>query len=313
MTTAPVRGAAPHSPRRGRRATSDRGAATIFLAPFFALFTLCMLAPVVYALVLSVFAEKRSGLGFDEDVETLFVGLENYSAVLTSPSFLEGFGRLGLYVVLYIPTMLGLALVLALLLDSAYARLTRLFQMLLFLPHVVPGVIAALIWTYLYTPGVSPILGALSGAGVELDLFGTTLIVPAVVNIAVWQWTGYNVIIVFTALQAVPRDVLEAASLDGAGGVRIAVGIKLPLVAGSVGVIGLFTAIGALQLFTEPSILAKATTTITPGWVPNMWAYDAAFNRLDQHQAASASLIIALIAGIVSFVITRLTSKGSRS
>lgn len=313
MTTASLGGATSRAPRRRRRATSDRGAAALFLGPFFALFALCMLAPVVYALVLSVFAERRSGLGFGGDAQTLFVGLENYVAVLTSASFLAGFGRLALYVVLYIPTMLGLALLLALLLDSAYARLARVFQVLLFLPHIVPGVIAALLWAYLYTPGVSPILGLLGGAGLEVDLFGTTLIVPAVVNIAVWQWTGYNVIIVFTALQAVSRDVVEAASLDGAGGVRIAVGIKLPLVAGSVGVIALFTAIGALQLFTEPSILAKATTTITPSWVPNMWAYDAAFNRLDQHQAAAASLVIALIAGAVSFAITRLTSKGART
>ncbi|WP_127472990.1 carbohydrate ABC transporter permease [Microbacterium sulfonylureivorans] len=297
-------------PRSRQGGTGGRTAA-IFLVPFFALFLFTMIAPLIYSVILSLFATKKSGLGFGASPETIFVGLENFVEVLSSQSFLAGFGRLAIYIVLYIPAMIGGALILALLLDSTAALLKRTFQLLLFLPHAVPGVIAALIWTYLYTPGVSPIVRALESGGISIDFFSAELVLPAIVNIAVWEWTGFNVIIIYTALQAVPREVLEAARVDGAGGVRTAIAIKLPLVAPALGVILLFTSIGSLQLFTQPAILSTASSAITPTYVPNMWAYDAAFNRLDLNQAAAASIIIAALAGVVSFFITRLNSKGA--
>ncbi|BCW63012.1 sugar ABC transporter permease [Arthrobacter sp. StoSoilB22] len=283
--------------------------AAIFLTPFFVLFMLCMIGPVVYSVVLSLFSEQKSGLGFGGAPQTTFVGITNYLQVLSSESFLQGFGRIGLYVVMYIPVMIGGAIVLALLLDALAARAKRLFQLLLFLPHAVPGVIAALIWTYLYTPGVSPVVQALENGGISLNFFSSELVLPAMVNIAVWQWTGYNVIIIYTALQAIPQEVLEAAVVDGAGQIRAAISIKLPLVLPALGVIVLFTSIGALQLFTEPSILYKAASSVTPGYVPNMWAYDAAFNRLDLNQAAAASIIIAALAAVVSYFVTRFNSR----
>ncbi|TQS91363.1 sugar ABC transporter permease [Arthrobacter sp. TS-15] len=283
--------------------------AAIFLTPFFVLFMLCMIGPVVYSVVLSLFSEQKSGLGFGGAPQTTFVGITNYLQVLSSESFLQGFGRIGLYVVMYIPVMIGGAIVLALLLDALAARAKRLFQLLLFLPHAVPGVIAALIWTYLYTPGVSPVVQALENGGISLNFFSSELVLPAMVNIAVWQWTGYNVIIIYTALQAIPQEVLEAAVVDGAGQIRAAISIKLPLVLPALGVIVLFTSIGALQLFTEPSILSKAASSVTPGYVPNMWAYDAAFNRLDLNQAAAASIIIAALAAVVSYFVTRFNSR----
>jgi len=270
---------------------------------------LCMIGPVVYSVVLSLFSEQKSGLGFGGAPQTTFVGITNYLQVLSSESFLQGFGRIGLYVVMYIPVMIGGAIVLALLLDALAARAKRLFQLLLFLPHAVPGVIAALIWTYLYTPGVSPVVQALGNGGISLNFFSSELVLPAMVNIAVWQWTGYNVIIIYTALQAIPQEVLEAAVVDGAGQIRAAISIKLPLVLPALGVIVLFTSIGALQLFTEPSILSKAASSVTPGYVPNMWAYDAAFNRLDPNQAAAASIIIAALAAVVSYFVTRFNSR----
>ncbi|GAA5095285.1 sugar ABC transporter permease [Microbacterium yannicii] len=301
--------------RSGRSATRRRSipgtggrSAAIFLIPFFTLFAITMIAPVVYAIGLSLFAEKRSGLGFG-DARVDFVGVGNYLDVLSNRTFLEGFGRLAIYCVLYVPTLLITALVLALLLDAAVTYARRAFQLLLFLPHAVPGVIAALIWAYLYTPGVSPIVKALASGGIEIDFLSVELVLPSMVNIAVWEWAGYNVIILFTALQTVPREILEAARVDGAGEIRTAFSIKTPLVWPALGVALLFTVIGSLQLFTEPKILSSATTAVTSTWVPNMWAYDAAFNRNNLPQAAAASIILALLAGVLSWAVTRFTSK----
>lgn len=305
---------APVIPARLKRTATGNGGRTaaLFLTPFFAVFFVAMVAPVIYSLYLSFFAERKSGLGFEDPVTT-FVGLENYVQVLQSETFLSGMLRLVGYCAMYIPLMVGGAVFFALLLDAGVARARKVFQLLVFLPHAVPGVIAALIWAYLYTPGISPLVKALESGGIQINFLDANMVLPSIVNIAVWEWTGYNVIILFTALQAVPKEILEAARVDGANEIRLSLAIKFPLILPALSVIMLFTMIGTLQLFTEPIILSKASSAITNTWVPNMWAYDAAFNRQNLNHAAAASIIIALLAGLLSYVVTRFSNKANKS
>ncbi|MFD8208211.1 carbohydrate ABC transporter permease [Streptomyces sp. NPDC059695] len=284
-------------------------AATLLLTPFFVLFTAVMVVPIGYAVWLSLFTEKQSGLGFG-GTETIFTGLDNYTAALGDRAFLEGFGVLFGYCLLYIPLLLAGALGLALLLDSALARARRFFQLALFLPHAVPGIIAALIWVYLYTPQLSPVVQAMEAGGVGFDFFSPEGTLPSVVNIALWEWLGYNMVIFYAALQAIDRSVIEAATVDGAGAWRIAFSIKVPLVKASLAMVALFTIIGSLQLFTEPLILNKGTgSAVTSTWTPNMYAYTAAFDRNDYGLAAAASVLLALTAALLSFAVTRLTGR----
>lgn len=278
------------------------------MAPFFVLFTGTLAIPMLYAAGLSLFREQRSGLGFG-GAELVFTGLGNYLGALSSAEFRGGFVVLAFYCLLYIPLMGGLAIGLALLLDSALARAKHLWQLALFLPHAVPGVIAALIWAYLYTPGLSPILKFLASGGIELQLLSQQLVLPSIVNIAVWEWTGYNVIIFFTALQAIDRSVLEAAQIDGASGWQVTRRIKVPLIRPAIGVVLLFTIIGSLQLFTEPVILSQATPAVSSTYTPNLFAYEAAFGRNDFGLAAAASVLLAGFAGLLSFLVTRWDSR----
>ncbi|GHH65972.1 sugar ABC transporter permease [Kitasatospora indigofera] len=290
------------------RTAGRRGAPALLLAPFMLLFTACTLIPIGYAVHLSLYTERRSGLGFGGTV-SVFTGLGNYTRALGDPAFREGFLAVAGYCLLYIPLMLGLSLLLALLLDSALARARRFFQLALFLPHAVPGIIAALIWMYLYTPEISPVVGALDTLGAQPDLLGNPL--PAVVNIALWEWAGYNMVIFYAALQAIPREVLEAARVDGAGALRTAFSVKIPLIRASLTMVGLFTVIGSLQLFTEPMILHGAAPAVTSTWTPNMYAYSAAFDRNDYGLAAAASVLLALTAAALSYAITRGGRAGS--
>lgn len=284
-------------------------AAAILLGPFFVLFTVAMVLPIGYAVWLSLFTEKQSGLGFG-GTETVFSGLDNYMAALGDRAFREGFVVLLGYCLFYIPLLLIGALALALLLDSALARARRFFQLALFLPHAVPGIIAALIWVYLYTPQLSPVVSAMESGGIGFDFFSPEGALPSIVNIALWEWLGYNMVIFYAALQAIDRSVLEAATVDGASSWRIAVGIKVPLIRASVVMVALFTVIGSLQLFTEPLILNKGTgSAVTSTWTPNMYAYTAAFERNDYGLAAAASILLALMAALLSFVVTRFTGR----
>ncbi|MFJ9695634.1 carbohydrate ABC transporter permease [Kitasatospora sp. NPDC101183] len=295
---------APGIRKRPRR--RQGGAAAVLLAPFLILFTLCSLIPIGYAVHLSLYTEHHSGLGFGGS-ETVFTGLGNYTRALGDPAFRSSFLTSAGYCLLYIPLMTGLALALALLLDSGLARARRFFQLALFLPHAVPGVIAALVWTYLYTPGISPVIDLLNSAGAHPDPLGSPL--PAVVNIAVWEWTGYNMVIFYAALQAVPREVLEAAVVDGAGALRTAFSVKIPLIRASVVMVSLFTLIGSLQLFTEPMLLHDASPGVVSTWTPGMYAYSAAFGRNDYGLAASSSVLLALAAAVLSYLVTRLARR----
>ncbi|MGW0560365.1 carbohydrate ABC transporter permease [Streptomyces sp. NPDC003016] len=289
--------------------TRTNAAAGVLLTPFFVLFILVTVVPIGYAVWLSLFTEKQSGLGFG-GTETVFGGLGNYTAALGDPAFREGFAVLLGYCVLYIPLMIGGALALALLLDSTLARARRFFQLVLFLPHAVPGIIAALIWVYLYTPQLSPVVDAMEAGGIGFDFFAPEGALPSVINIALWEWLGYNMVIFYAALQAVDRSVLEAATVDGAGSWRIAFSIKVPLIRASVVMVALFTVIGSLQLFTEPLIVNKGTgSSVTSTWTPNMYAYTAAFDRGDYGLAAAASVLLALTAALLSFTVTRFTGR----
>ncbi|WP_439656169.1 carbohydrate ABC transporter permease [Lentzea sp. HUAS TT2] len=283
-------------------------ACAVLMAPFFLLLVTVFLIPTGTAVWLSFFAADQPGLGFGPE-STVFVGLRSYVAVLSDPTFLNGLLTVVLYCLLYIPLMVVGALTLALLLDSGVAKLRSWMQMGLYLPHAVPGIIAALIWLYLYTPGLSPIIDLFAKADIQINFLGINTVLPSIVNIALWSNLGYNMVIFYAALQAVPREVLEASVVDGAGPVKQALRIKAPLVRGAIVTVGIFTLIWALQLFTEPVLLSQSTPMISARFSPSMYIYDAAFTRNNYGLAAAASVILLAFTVALSFGVTRWTNR----
>ncbi|MDL5205691.1 sugar ABC transporter permease [Streptomyces sp. ALI-76-A] len=301
---------APAPAHRARRAARRRrlAACGVLMAPFFALLVTVFLIPVGTAVHLSFFSDDQPGLGFGPE-RTVFVGLRSYVAVLTDPTFLGGLGTVALYCLLYIPLMVAGALVLALLLDSGVVRLRAWAQLGLFLPHAVPGIIAALIWLYLYTPGISPVIDLFARADITIDFLGVHTVLPSIVNIALWSNLGYNMVVFYAALQAVPREVIEASVVDGAGPVRTALQVKTPLVRASIVMVAMFTLIWALQLFTEPVLLSQSSPMINSRFSPSMYIYDAAFTRNNYSLAAAASVVLLLCTIALSYGVTRWTSR----
>ncbi|MEU8709734.1 sugar ABC transporter permease [Streptomyces sp. NPDC048565] len=296
----------------GRRTARRRelGACGVLMAPFFVLLVTVFLIPAATAVRLSFFSDDQPGLGFGPE-RTVFAGLRNYTAVLTDPTFLSSLGTVALYCVVYIPLMVIGALALALLLDSGVVRLRGTVQLALFLPHAVPGIIAALIWLYLYTPGISPVIDLLGRADLTVDFLGVHMVLPSIVNIALWSNLGYNMVVFYAALQAVPREVIEASVVDGAGPVRTALQVKAPLVRSSIVMVAMFTLIFALQLFTEPMLLSQSTPMISSRFSPSMYIYDAAFTRNNYGLAAAASVILLLCTIALSFGVTRWTNRAN--
>ncbi|MGI5460240.1 carbohydrate ABC transporter permease [Streptomyces sp. CA-249302] len=306
--------AAPAAARRTRKAARRRqlGACGALMAPFFALLVTVFLIPVGTAVYLSFHSDDHPGLGFG-NARTVFVGVRSYTAVLTDPTFLSGLGTVALYCLLYIPLMVLGSLALALLLDSGVVRLRASAQLGLFLPHAVPGIIAALIWLYLYTPGISPVIELFAKADITIDFLGLHTVLPSIVNIALWSNLGYNMVVFYAALQAVPREVIEAAVVDGAGPVRTALQVKTPLVRASIVTVAMFTLVWGLQLFTEPMLLSQSSPMINSRFSPSMYIYDAAFTRNNYSLAAAASVILLLFTIALSYGVTRWTSRLDRA
>lgn len=300
------------SPRRPRRKES-RIALWILVAPFVILFAAFFIAPIVYAINDSLFSTKASGLGFGVPSKN-FVFLENYIAALGNTSFVESLGRLLAFAAIEVPLMVVTAVALALLLDSGSARFPRIFRVIFFIPYGVPGVIAALLWGFLYIPATSPVLQVLSLGGISIDLLSSNGVLFAIANIALWGFAGYNMLILIAALNAIPSELFEAAKIDGASGWYITWAIKLPLIRPSIVLVTVFTIIGTLQLFVEPLVLRPLTAAISSDFTPNLAAYNQSFSQGNPSLAAAMAVIVALLGFVFSFGFLRLVNrKGDRA
>ncbi|MHA7210418.1 carbohydrate ABC transporter permease [Arthrobacter sp. MDT1-65] len=303
-------GSSPRTPvtARAQPLRHSRAAVLVMVAPFAVMFAAFFIAPIVYAINDSLFSTKASGLGFGAPEKT-FVLFDNYAAALGNASFRESLGRLLAFAAIEVPLMVVTAVALALLIDSASARLPRLFRVVFFIPYGVPGVIAALLWGFLYIPATSPILQILSSVGIDLNPLSTDSILFAIANIALWGFAGYNMLILIAALNAIPSELYEAAKIDGASDWAITWRIKLPLVRPSVILITVFTIIGTLQLFVEPLVLRPLTTAISSDYTPNLAAYNQSFSQGNPNLAAAMAVLVALLGFAFSFGFLRLVNR----
>lgn len=131
-----------------------------FMAPFFIMFLLVFAVPICVAIYQSFFRQVASGGGLygGGELTNQFVGLDNFVMVITSGDFWTGMGRVVVYAAFQIPFMIISALVLALVLDSFLIRRVGFFRLTYFLPFAIPGIVAAMVWLYIYTPELSPIV-----------------------------------------------------------------------------------------------------------------------------------------------------------
>lgn len=288
-------------------------AAAVFLLPFLALFVLCFLAPIGYAIQQSLLKVERSGpLGLGGGPHEVFAGLGNYAQALHDTGFTASFGRVVLFGAVQIPLMIALATALALLLEAASARWVGFFRTAFFLPYGVPGVIASILWGFLYVPGISPFVEMAKSVGWDVDFLSRTTVLWSIANIVTWQFTGYNMLVLIAQLKAVPGELYEAARIDGAGAWQVARHIKLPLIRPALVLTTVFSIIGTLQLFAEPMVLRPLTNTIDSGYTPNLHAYNQAFTSNNPHAAAAEAVLLALVACALSFGFLRVVGRRGR-
>jgi multiple sugar transport system permease protein len=278
-----------------------------FILPFFIVFATMLVAPLVYSGYLSFFVDRLIG-------GVSFVAFENYLRAFQDPGFLAGLGRTALVLVIQVPIMLGFALFFALALDSGRARGSKALRLLIFLPYAVPGVVAVLMWGYLYGQQFGLVGQITSAIGLpQTNLLSDSNILYSIMNIVTWTYVGYNMIVMYSALKSIPAELYEAAEIDGASQWRLAWSVKIPLIRPAILLTVIFSIIGSFQIFNEPKLLVEiAPTGITQSFTPNFYAYNLAFVNQDINYAAAIAFLLGFVIMIVSYVVQLSTQRRDR-
>lgn len=291
--------ARPPGRTRRRGLNSSRGLVGWgFLAPFMLVFLVSFVAPIIYALYLSLFRNQLIG-------GNVFVGLDNYTRAFADPQFWSGVGRVSSLLLIQVPLLLIIALATALALDSGRLRGMAFFRIAIFMPYAVPAVVATLMWGFIYGTNFGLV-------GNFNEIFEITLpnplspsnVLTAIANILIWGNVGYNMLIFYAALRVVPTELYEAAAIDGAGQFRIMAAIKIPAIRGALVIATIFSIIGSFQLFNEPQILQPMTPNSIPTYFsPNMYSYNLAFSGGQQNYSATVAIIMGLVTMVVAYLV----------
>lgn len=300
-------------PSRKRYRPVSRVAPWIFVGPAVMLSIFTIVLPFCYAVYLSLQGVRIAGGGLGRRQE-VFVGLANYMSSIVDPELWAGFGRMLTVGAISVPIILGFALIFALLLDTPRVQLARFSRIAIFVPYAVPGVIASLMWGFIYLPGVSPIREAAEALGLpQPDFFTRDSVFWSISNIVIWGGVGFNMVILYTALRGIPSELYDAARIDGCTEVQIAWHIKLPMLLPAIVLTALFSLIGTIQLFSEPTTIEPLSNAVSTTWVPMMLVYRDTFISQNLYGGAATSIFVAVlttVASIALFWATRRRGKG---
>jgi ABC-type sugar transport system permease subunit len=277
----------------------------LFVAPFFVLFAVFMAYPVANALWLSL--HEWTGLGAME-----WVGWDNYGEVLRDASFHHAAANTAWYAAASLFVICPLALLLALALNSRRVAAKDLLRTGYFIPVVLSPVVIALMFTIIFDQEFGLMNAGLRGLlGIRpINWLGSPEWARLVIIIIlVWRWTGYIMIYFLAGLQNIPRELYEAAQLDGAGSWRLFWNITLPLLRPVTAFVAVVVLIGASQIFEEPYILTNGGPGEATLSIAN-YVQREGFERLNFGYAATASFILFAFVFLVTQVQIRFFGIG---
>jgi multiple sugar transport system permease protein len=293
------------TPRRGARfRRADHAAGWAFVSPAVLLIGVFGLIPVVWSLVLSLQDTDLTSGG-------TWAGGANYTKMVHDPVFWQAARQTLYYCLMFVPVTMVLAIPIAVLLNQKVRGMT-FYRMAVFAPLVTSTVATGVIFSWLYNPQIGLINAGLDKLGLPQQGFfqSTGEALPAVVGMTVWGWLGFAVIIYLSALQNVPRELMEAAALDGCGRFRAFWKVELPLLAPASSFLLVWLTINALQLFDEVYVTTKGGP-LHASTVLVYYLYQQAFVDFDGGYAAAigcALFVVILIVTVVQLWLGRRTS-----
>ena len=279
------------------RDKSESRTAWWFIAPFMILYIPFIIGPTLYALVMSFFNGSlvQSGLGE-------FIGFANYAEALSSPDFWSSLWHTIYFTILTTPPLVILGFVFALLADRAQ-RGRWFFRFAFFAPYVLPSAVMALIWVWIYTPAIGLADSFLGKLGITPPgwLGDPTWAMPSVAIATVWWTLGFNFVLYIAGLQDIPRELYEAASIDGAGPMQQIFRITIPLLARTTTLVIVLQVIASLKIFDQIYIMTGGGPNFSTR--PTLeYIYDASFTDLRIGYGAAVSMLFFLVVLAVSSV-----------
>lgn len=279
-----------------------------FIAPAMILLLAFGILPIGVAAVVSLTDMNISGLADWSNVS--FIGLDNYSTLLSDSSFGQALANTGFFVVVGVPAIVVASLAVALMLhmsDNKFARILRSFY---FVPAITGIVAISLVWGYLYNTQFGLFNWILTSLGMEPVQWLSDPVTAkfSVAFVAIWRATGLNIIIFLAALQGIPQDYAEAAALDGAGWWRTLRSITLPLLSFALFFVTVTTTIAWLQFFDEPFVLTDggplgATTSVS------LFLYKEGFRQNQFGYASAGSMVLFAVIAVITVLQLRLRRK----
>lgn len=276
---------------RSRRARL-RGSLTIlaFILPALALFCMLVLTPIIVGFYTSLF--KWNGLG---GLPRDFVGLDNYTRLFADPVFYGDLWHTGVLVVLSLVIQLPLALGIALLLNQRL-RGRAFYRVVFFAPYVLSEAITAVLFMLILSPSVglaNQILGIVGLDGLEWFADQSTVLLSLFLVIT-WKYFGLHMILYLTGRQAIPREIIEAAQIDGGNAWQVFRRVTLPLLGPTIRISIFLSVIGTIQLFDLVWIIteggpshASETLAVT--------MYQFGFKRFQVGYASAISVVMFLL------------------
>ena len=277
----------------------------LFVSPAMLLLVAFGIFPIIVAAVISTTNMNISGFVRPENIK--FIGADNYVTLFNDAQFWQALGNTGGFALLGVPTIVVLSLIVALLLNRSSSPFFQALRSFYFIPAITAIVAVSLVWGYLYNTQFGLFNYALSLVGIpEVQWLSDPILSKFSVGlVAVWRGMGLNTIIFLAALQGVPKEYLEAASIDGASEWRKTISITLPLLRFAIFFVSVTMTISWLQFFDEPFVLTDggplgATTSMS------IFLYKEGF-RLNQFGYASAgSLVLFAIIAVITVIQLRL-------
>ncbi len=294
--------------RRRRASREGRSPVTpyLYIAPALLLYGAFLLYPLVRAAQYSLYS-------WDTVSPATFVGFGNYVEMVNDPDLLGSFGHSAILIVFYAVLPICLGLLVAAILNRAQVRGLSFFRTVIFLPQVIAMVVVAVAWTRIYsTDGSLNALLRLVGLGdvARAWLGDYTFALPAVGLIGTWVETGLVTILLLAGMGRVPRELYEAARLDGAGAVAEFFAITLPAVRGEIVVASTLTIVAALKNFD----VIYMTTRGGPGTstaVPSYQVYNQAFGLGQVGMATTIGVSLAVLIFAINLVLNRLGDRAA--
>lgn len=263
----------------------------LYVSPFFIIFFCVGLFPILFSLYLAF--QHWNGLSPME-----FVGLDNFKIVLTDSLFWKSVYNTIIMGLLGTAPQLIVGIILAFLLNQVFLRFKQFYRVTIFMPYITSMVAVALVFSVLFSNQDSSMANYILGLfGLDpinwaTSEWGTKIAISLMVF---WRWIGYNTIIYLAGLQSIPRDLYEAATIDGASKFQQLRYITMPLLKPFILLTVFFSTVGALQLFSEPTVfLGQSAFTRSEAMTIVMYLYRDAF-RLQSFGTASATAVILVI------------------